>query len=366
MRVSSSDSQAGAVLDGGSRSRRRSSPREGEAVTANRASPELRDFVGEAPSMVRLRQLALQVAPKNVTLLINGESGTGKEVLARFIHMHSERSQRAFVAINCAALPESLVESELFGHEAGAFTGAVSARCGCFEEAHLGTLFLDEITEIQPHVQAKLLRVLQEREIRRVGGDQTRKLDVRIIAASSRNLQKAVDDGSLRDDLYYRLATVELLLPPLRERIEDILPLTLFLLQKHAARNGSRLCGVSPETLHLLHAHSWPGNVRELENAIARATVVALVEDGAVLLPHHLPPKLYGDSGVQVVETGGDTGSVPDPYPEPLTPSFREAMVALRRQYALRALRQANGNKAEAARLLGVSRRGFYNILEGS
>lgn len=359
-------SLAGSALDGSSRNvRQRSKLRVGEGVPLDAATSEPRDFVGHGPGITSVRNLALQVAPKDVTLLISGESGTGKEVLARFIHTNSQRSHRPFVAINCAALPESLVESELFGHEVGAFTGAVSTRCGCFEEAHTGTLFLDEVTEIQPSVQAKLLRVLQEREIRRVGGDQTRRVDVRVMAASSRNLQRAVEDGSLREDLYYRLATVELLLPPLRERTEDILPLTLFLLRKHAARNGSRLCEVSPEALRLLEAHSWPGNIRELENVVARATVVAIPGEGTVMFPDHLPPKLR-ETREPAPPWSDPAPAAEDPEAGPLTLDFRAAMAALKREYAQRALRQANGNKAEAARLLGISRRGFYNLLEGS
>ncbi|HLL48696.1 MAG TPA: sigma 54-interacting transcriptional regulator, partial [Longimicrobiaceae bacterium] len=322
------------------------------------------ELVGVSRALVRLRKLALTVAPKTATLLLNGESGTGKEVLAHFIHSHSDRASRPFVAINCAAIPEALIESELFGHEKGAFTGASSSRTGCFVEAHTGVLFLDEVTEIRPHVQAKLLRVLQEREVRRVGGSRSQKVDVRVVAATSRDLQVCLRDGTLRPDLYYRLSVVELHIPPLRERPDDLLPLSEFFLKKHAGPNASRLRTISDDVLEIFHAYGWPGNVRELENVVARATVLAPMEDGAALLPRHLPARVrHGGSEPDRYEA-----AAPGPDPSPSCPDgleldFRAAVVNLKRQLAEQALRRANGNKAEAARLMGISRRGFYKFL---
>ncbi len=309
------------------------------------------ELIGGSPAMARLRAMAAQVARKDVTVLINGETGTGKEVFARYVHAHSPRAGKPFVAINCAALPEGLVESELFGHERGAFTGAVGAHRGCFEEAHTGTLFLDEVTEVGPHVQAKLLRAVQEHEVRRVGGTGVRRVDVRIIAASSRDLKRAMAEGTLREDLYYRLRMVELDLPPLRARREDVEPLALHFLRRHAERNRSPLRGVSPAALALMRAYDWPGNVRELENAVGRATVFALPEDGELLLPGDLPPEVRGAA------VGGEP---PDPEAKL---DLRTAILCLKRSYAGEALRLAGGNKVRAARLLGMSRRGLYHLL---
>ncbi|HEX2079987.1 MAG TPA: sigma-54 dependent transcriptional regulator [Longimicrobium sp.] len=326
-----------------------------------------REMVGESGSIAELRRLAGKVGPKMATLLIHGESGTGKEVLARYIYDRSLHREGPFIAINCAAIPESLVESELFGHERGAFTGAVTSRRGCFEEANGGTLFLDEVTEISLQAQAKLLRVLQEGEIRRVGGTSTQPVNVRIIAATSRDPREAVGEGILREDLYYRLATVELFIPPLRERTDDVRSLVRFFLDKHAAQNGSVLIDVGDEALGMLQGYSWPGNVRELENAVARATVLAGPEDGERVLAHHLPPTLQGGPGLpscpSAPPAGEDEAAAPDGS---LGGELRAAQSQLRRTYADEALRRCSGNKAGAARLLGVSRRGFYNLLEGA
>ena len=322
-------------------------------------------MVGESGSIANLRSLATQIAPKKAALLIHGESGTGKEVLARHVYANSGRADQPFVAVNCAAIPETLVESEMFGHERGAFSGAVSQRRGCFEEADGGTLFLDEVTEIRPHVQAKLLRVLQESEIRRVGGSRTHHVDVRIIAATSRDPQQAMREGALREDLYYRLATVELFVPPLRARKEDLRPLARFFLAKHAGQNGSTLRDVDDEALRLLQGYEWPGNVRELENVMARATVLASPDEGDRVLFHHLPASLQdgwrrpAEPDAPPAAEGGDDA----PPVDDLALDLRAAVAELRRGYAGEALRRADGNKAEAARLLGVSRRGFYNLL---
>ncbi|HEU0079703.1 MAG TPA: sigma-54 dependent transcriptional regulator [Longimicrobiaceae bacterium] len=320
------------------------------------APVDLRPFIGESVAVRQVREMARHVAAKNVTVLVNGESGTGKEVLARYLHTYSTRADRPFVAINCAALPETLVESELFGHEKGAFTGASNLKHGCFEEANGGTLFLDEVTEIRPHIQAKLLRALQESEIQRVGAMRPIKVDVRIIASSSRDIETCLAEGRLREDLYYRLCTVELCLSPLRERLEDVLPLSRCFLRKYADTNGSRLVDVSPEALKLLEGYRWPGNVRELENVIARATALA-AEHEEYLQPHHLPPKLHPSPEVRRI------GVVPQ-FGEDLVGGLHQAVAAVKRQYVEEALRRAEGNKAKAARLLGVSRRGLYNLLD--
>ena len=314
-----------------------------------RKAPEL---IGNSRAMQGLRRLGLRVAPRDATVFINGESGTGKEMFARFIHAHSRRADRPFVALNCAALPENLVESELFGHERGAFTGAVSARTGCFEAAHGGTLFLDEITEVGPAVQAKLLRALQEREIQRVGSSETRPVDVRIVVASSRNLAKALADGVLREDLYYRLNVVELNLPPLRKRKEDVALLCSHFLKKHGRSEDSPLRHLSLPALELLEAYDWPGNVRELENVIGRAIAIAAPDCGDTLHPADLPPAIRRDYGILDGES-----------PERVL-DLSAAILRVKRLLSAEALRAAKGNKMEAARLLGVSRRGFYNLLK--
>jgi transcriptional regulator with PAS, ATPase and Fis domain len=300
--------------------------------------------------MRRLRAVALRVAPTDATVLLSGGSGTGKEVLARLIHAHSRRARGPFVGVNCAALPDGLVEAELFGHEKGAFTGAGAARMGCFEAASGGTLLLDEVTEMGLHVQAKLLRALQEREIRRVGSTAARRIDVRIIAATSRDLREAVKSGVLREDLYYRLRMIELNLPPLSERAGDLPALCTHLLERCRERFGTTLNYVSLEALRLLEAYHWPGNVRELENVLGRASVLALDD---TLRAADLPPEIQG-------EAHGDEPDTDDDEPYALQP----AMLRVKRRMTMQALRAANGNKREAARLLGISRRGLYNLLE--
>jgi DNA-binding NtrC family response regulator len=244
-------------------------------------------LVGTSPLLRQVRERALQVASADVAAIITGESGTGKEVVARFIHAHSRRARRPFVAINCAALSDTLIESELFGHRRGAFTGALADRAGCFEQADTGTLLLDEVTEIRPQSQAKLLRVLQESEVRPLGATRVRTVDVRAIATSNLDLDMALSDGLLREDLYYRLSVVELRLPSLRERKEDIPALASHFLLLHATRHESNLRSISAAALDRLVAYDWAGNVRQLENAIVRTIVFAPREDTEVL-PKHL------------------------------------------------------------------------------
>src|SRR5690606_11372103 len=226
------------------------------------------------PAMKELMALADQVAPSSASVLITGESGTGKEVMARYLHARSKRSRKSFISVNCAAIPENLLESELFGHEKGAFTGAVARRIGKFEEANGGTLLLDEISEMHPRLQAKLLRAVQEREIDRVGGTQPVKVDFRLIATSNRDLEEEVRRGTFREDLYFRLNVVSLHLPPLRARPEDIPALAEHFVAKYAEVNGVPTPRLSDEALAVLQAHRWRGNVRELENTLHRAVLL--------------------------------------------------------------------------------------------
>jgi transcriptional regulator with PAS, ATPase and Fis domain len=243
------------------------------------------DIIAESYAMKHVLQLAVQVAPQATSVLVTGESGTGKEVVARFIHRRSPRSEGPFVAVNCAALAETLLESELFGHEKGAFTGAVQARRGRFELAHGGTLFLDEIGEMSANLQAKLLRVLQEQQFEMVGGTRTITVDVRIIAATNKELARAMEDKSFREDLYYRLSVFPIPIPPLRERREDILPLAEFLAHKISERMGRHFKALSSEAQRILYNYGWPGNVRELQNALERSLIVAKTD---TILPEDL------------------------------------------------------------------------------
>jgi DNA-binding NtrC family response regulator len=274
-------------------------------------------------------------------VLISGESGTGKEMVARAIHRQSPRRDRPFVAVNPSAVPETLLESELFGHERGAFTGAHQRRLGRFELAQGGTLFLDEIASLKPDLQVKLLRVLQEREIERLGGGRSVRVDVRIIAATNTDLRRAVSRGSFREDLYYRLAVVPLTVPSLRDRPEDIPLLAEHFVRKYGERFGKRVSGLSPEALAALRTYPWPGNVRELENVVERAT--ALV-DGPLIEPGDLPLELsLTDSFPEEEEAVGKA-------------RLREALEQFERRLVQRVLERVDWNQTEAARLLGMHR----------
>src|SRR6185503_6014856 len=234
----------------------------------------IHQLVGQSEPMRRVRQLIQTAASSEATVLIQGESGTGKEIIANAIHAHSKRARGPLVKMNCAAVPETLLESELFGHEKGAFTGADRRRIGRFEQAEAGTLFLDEVCEMHPRLQAKFLRALQEREIERLGGSPPIPVDVRIIAATNRDLEKALAEGALREDMYYRLNVILLRVPPLRERMDDVPILAMHFLKKYAAREGVSTSGVTDDAMNVLLSYAWPGNVRELENAIERAVVL--------------------------------------------------------------------------------------------
>ena len=310
-------------------------------------------LVGNAESMCALREIVRQVADSNATVLIYGESGTGKELVARSLHASSPRKDQPFVAINCAAIPENLLESELFGHVRGAFTGASAPRIGRFELAHNGTLFLDEIGDMPLQLQVKLLRVLQERVIEPVGGSRSVKVDVRIIAATHCDLDRLVEIGRFRSDLYYRLNVIPLMVPSLRERPEDIPELCLhFLAKVNRERNGFIL-GISDEALQALQAYPWPGNVRELENLIERLVVV---KRRGMLTLADLPPRYLGlhAAAVQVC------AQPPVPKAAPELPEsgvdLRQALAALETQLIHQALARSGGNKNRAATLLGLNR----------
>lgn len=262
-----------------------------KAKRPNKSGPKRTAFIAESTAMKNVYSTIEQVADSRATVLITGESGTGKEVAARLIHELSPRAGEGYVAVSCAALPETLLESELFGYEKGAFTGAQGSKPGRFELANKGTLFLDEIGEIAPAIQVKLLRVLQEREYERLGATKPTRVDVRLITATNRDLQHAVDEGIFRLDLLYRLKVVEIHLPPLRDRIEDIKPLAEYFLTRSSSENGRKINSVGEEALGLLQSYSWPGNIRELENTMERAVVLA-GRDETVLSPRLLPRPL--------------------------------------------------------------------------
>ncbi|GIX08165.1 MAG: acetoacetate metabolism regulatory protein AtoC [Candidatus Poribacteria bacterium] len=309
-----------------------------------------REVVAESPAMRKVMELASRVAPHSTTVLITGESGTGKEVVARAIHRMSPRKDRRFVAVNCGAIPENLLESELFGHARGAFTGAASDKPGLFEEADGGTLLLDEIGELPLELQVKLLRVLQEGEVRRVGEAKTRRVDVRVLAATARDLEADVRQGRFREDLYYRINVVRIHLPPLRQRPEDVEALTRLFLE-HASQRSGRALTLTPAAMAALKAHPWPGNVRELENALERAAVLSA--DGRIT-----PAELWPEGA----ESSGGTGRAgASSAAGPAT--LREALEQATREAIQRALDACGGNRAQAARLLGISQRAlFYKL----
>lgn len=324
-----------------------------EAVAADQSSLIVRD-----PAMERVVQLANQIARSEAPVLVTGESGTGKEVIARHLHRKSARKDKPFVAVNCAAIPDNLLESELFGHEKGAFTGAVARRIGKFEEAHGGTLLLDEITEMDVRLQAKLLRALQERVIDRVGGTQPVRVDIRVIATSNRNLADAVREGVFREDLYYRLNVVHLRLPALRERPGDILALADHFAKKYAELNGMPLRPLAADARKILLGNSWRGNVRELENTVHRAILLAQgAEIGAdsVLTPEG---EGLGSAG------GRDAASRAVQAAEAVTRSLVGQTVAdVERELILDTLDHCLGNRTHAAKILGISIRTLRNKL---
>ncbi|MDR0624060.1 MAG: sigma 54-interacting transcriptional regulator [Treponema sp.] len=326
---------------------------EGERATGGRGQPGVKEpgfrgqggkiapgseIIGTSNAMRGVYELITQVAPSDATVLITGESGTGKELIAAELHRLSKRAGAPLIKINCAALPESIIESELFGHEKGAFTGAVKERKGRFELAHRGTIFLDEIGELPPQIQVKLLRVLQERELERVGGTSTIKVDVRLIAATNRNLDEEVKQGKFREDLYYRLNVFPLHIPPLRERKSDLILLADHFTEKYAEKNGKLIKRISTPALDLLTSYTWPGNVRELENCIERAVILST---DMVIHSYNLPPSL---------QSAVSTNTGP-------TTTLEAALSRLEKELIVEALKISDGNMAAAARRLGISER---------
>jgi len=309
-----------------------------------RLTEELKDrfrpsnLIGNSGAMQAVYDLIAQVSGSDATVLIRGESGTGKELVAHAIHYSSRRAAKPFIKVNCAALPEAVIESELFGHEKGAFTGAVSARKGRFELADGGTLFLDEVGDLSPGLQIKLLRVLQEREFERVGGASTLKVDVRLIAATNVELEKLIASGRFRQDLYYRLNVFPIHIPPLRERKTDILQLADHFVEKYGRANGKQVRRISTPAIDMLMSYHWPGNVRELENCVERA--VLLSEDD-VIHGHHLPPSLQTAEASGTVFRGRLAGN----------------LAGVERELILEALKSCRGNMAMAAKAIGVSER---------
>jgi Nif-specific regulatory protein len=297
-------------------------------------------LVGTSAPLGEVQTQVAQVASADTTVLLRGESGTGKGLIAQAIHHNSPRARKPFVTVSCAALPADLIESELFGYEAGAFTGAHTAKRGRLELANGGTLFLDEVGELTPQVQVKLLRVLQQREFERLGGTQTISLNVRVLAATNRNLEKAIASGEFREDFYYRLNVFSIFVPPLRERKADVLLLADHFLERFAREHGKNVRRISTPAIDMLASYHWPGNVRELSNAIERAVVLC---DGGVVHAHHLPPTL------QTAESSGTTANQ----------SLQEIVEAVEKDALQDALKQARGNRAVAARLLRTTRRIF-------
>ena len=303
------------------------------------------NMIGRTANMVQVCDLIRTVADSRATILVTGESGTGKELVARNLHYSSSRSNGPFIRLNCAALPKDLMESELFGHEKGAFTGAIKQTRGRFEMADGGTLLLDEISEIDPGLQAKLLRVLQEREFERIGSSQTIKVDVRIIATTNRDLHKEVAEGNFREDLFYRLNVIEIPVPPLRERADDVPALVRLFIARYNEENTKEVEGIGDEAMELLTRYDWPGNVRELENYVERAVVVA---GGSILTPGDFPSRLtdgpsgrQGDAGLQVGTTVHE----------------------MERRLIMKTLEAYGGNRTEAATQLGISTRTLRNKL---
>ncbi|NDY73391.1 sigma-54-dependent Fis family transcriptional regulator [Desulfobacter hydrogenophilus] len=308
-------------------------------------------IITKDPKMARLLKLAARVADSSASVLIQGESGTGKELLARFLHEKSTRRQQPFIAINCAALPETLLESELFGHEKGAFTGALAKKAGKFELADKGTLFLDEITEMQFHLQSKLLRVLQEKVVDRVGGTQPVDVDVRIIATTNRDAKTAIEDQAFREDLFYRLNTIPLIIPPLRERSQDIQPLCDFFIKKYCRIDARSVKGLTDQARSMLKNHSFPGNVRELENIIHRAVLLAetdMITPSDLLMDDGAETAFFDDTGIDSV-ANEDFSAV----------SLKE----MEEKMIFRTLDQTEGNRTHAAKILGISVRTLRNKL---
>ncbi|ULT72042.1 sigma-54 dependent transcriptional regulator [Pseudomonas sp. BC42] len=312
-------------------------------------------LVGDSPTFRQVLQAVDSVRDSNATILLTGESGTGKEMVARAIHKHGNRADKPFVAVNCAAIPEGLLESEMFGHRKGAFTGAVADRVGRFQQADKGTLFLDEVGDMPLALQAKILRALQERVIEPVGDPRERKVDVRVIAATNKNLLEAVANKEFREDLYYRLNVFPIPLPALRERVEDIAPLARHFAHSLGAAAGKRITGFSPQALQAMASYNWPGNIRELQNCVERATIVARA---SVIEESDLPGYLFD------TQPAGVEGSALPGVGAPVPSDLDAALAEVERSYILAALQQSNGVQAAAAQMIGISERSFWYRLK--
>jgi two-component system response regulator HydG len=317
------------------------------------------EIIGTSPVMRELYSMIAMVAPTEATVLVTGESGTGKELVAKALHNGSPRARGPLIAVNCAALTETLLESELFGHEKGAFTGAERRREGRFMAANKGSIFLDEIGEVAPAIQAKLLRVIQEREIERVGGDRPVGVDVRILAATNRDLKKEVEAGRFREDLYYRLNVVSLTVPPLRDRAPDIPLLAQHFLTRFAEKNRKRIKGFTPAAMDHLLRCPWPGNVRELENAVERAVILSV---GEYVTDRELPLAGLRETGPGLAAVS--PGVAGQPEPDGLTGLAGMPLDAVEREVILATLRETGGNKSEAARVLGITRATLHKKLK--
>ncbi len=311
-------------------------------------------LIGQTPAMQQVRRLIETIAPTEATVMILGDTGTGKELVARSLHEKSERAGRAFIPVNCGALPENLVESELFGHRKGAFTGADANRKGLFEVANGGTLFLDEVGELDRSVQVKLLRFLESGEIRRVGENEPFRVDVRILCATNRDLRDMVKNEQFREDLFFRLNTFEIVLPPLRDRKADMAELSRHLLSRYTARRGMTESSITPEAIEVLKEHDWPGNIRELANAIERASILA---GNAPIGPEHLPAQLAGRGRSPQPTSAHPPISTPHFTIPDGTPTLRDIEMS----YIQAVLEKHNGNKPPAAKELGISLKTLYN-----
>lgn len=356
------------ILQNANRQREANSSVELEATRRlSRDSGVLGPLVGSSPQMKAIFQMIERIAPSNVSVLVTGESGTGKELAARCLHELSSRRQKPFVAVNCAAIPETLIESEIFGHEKGAFTGAIERRAGCFELAEEGTLLLDEIGEMPAATQAKLLRVLEDRKLRRLGSKAETPVDVRVIAATNKDPQQAVASGQLRGDLFYRLNVFNIQMPPLREHASDIPAIAAKMIDDMNQRHNCSISGMSPDLLNRLLAYDWPGNARELRNTIERATILAGTGE---LQVEHLPPN-FGQPGYATRLAPTHAADAPAPAPAPERDDDRTVRVEVgttvdeaERQLILKTLLSTHNNKTRAAEILGITPKTLQNKLK--
>lgn len=323
------------------------------------AVEQFNGMIGQSPAMQQLFQQIRQIAAAEGPVLVQGESGTGKELVARALHDQSSRRDGPYMVVNCGGIPSELMESEFFGHAAGAFTGARSQRAGLFQQANGGSLLLDELGEMPLALQAKLLRVLQDGKVRPVGSDHEIQLDVRIIAATNRNLTEAVADGSFREDLFYRLETFGLQVPPLRARGEDILRLTEFFLTRFNARQKQSIKGFSDAALGLLQQYSFPGNIRELQNAVERAATFC---DTALIEARHLPQRIREQTGAPLLPE--NTAVIPQQPNQSVDADAMATLETVQRQYIHQVLAATDGNKRRAADILGITRRTLYRWIE--